>query len=79
MSAAQRARNADARLLPARELMRKTRQQLGWQADAVGKLPDAFRQIAAALRLCQQANRLGDAVKRGVARIEAVGGILNTI
>ena len=71
-----RARDADAGLLAARQLMREAIQQIDRQADQAGKFLAAGAQRIAALDVAELHDRIGDGARRGEARIEAVGRIL---
>ena len=71
-----RARDADARLLPAGELMRKAVEQLERQADLPRQFLAARAHGVAALDVAEPQDRIGDGARRGEARIEAVGRVL---
>src|SRR4029077_3041704 len=68
--------DADTRLLAAGQLMRKARQQVARQADAVRALLDATAQRIAGAKAHQPLQGMGDAVERREAGIEAVVRIL---
>ena len=67
--------NADAGALAAGKLMRKARQQLQRQPALGRHLFDAVRERLAA-QLAQPAQRIGDGVEAGEARIDAFAGVL---
>ena len=71
-----RARDADARLLSAGQLMREAVEQIERQADLARQLLAARAQRIAALDVAQPQDRIGDGAHRGEARIEAVGRVL---
>ena len=71
-----RARDADAGLLAAGQLMRETVEQIDRQADQAGEFLAAGAQRVAALDVAELHDRIGDGARRGEARIEAVGRIL---
>ena len=70
------ARDAHALLLPARELMREAAEQLPRQADEIGEGVDPLGERGAAAQLAEPPQGIGDRVKRGEARVQAVGRIL---
>ncbi len=70
------ARDADALLLAAGELVRKATEQLARQPHEVRQLGDVIGQRRALRRGTEAPQRLGDRVEGGEARVEAVGGVL---
>src|SRR5882672_8332664 len=68
-----RARDADARLLPAGELMRKAVEQVDRQSNAAGKVLAARPHGVAPPDVAKPQDRIGDRTCRGKARVEAVG------
>ena len=70
-----RAGDADAGALAARELMRKAVQQFERQAAAARRLFDLAAQLGAG-ELAQPAQRIGDCGERGEARVDAVARVL---
>ncbi len=69
------ARDPDARALAARQLMGKPPEQLERQTAQGGRLLDLLAQRRAA-QAEQPAQRVGDRVRRGEARVDALAGVL---
>ena len=71
------ARDADARLLPARELVRKAVEQLDAAARPAAPAPRSARARRSRPRHVAEAqDRIGDGARRREARVEAVGRVL---
>src|SRR6266850_7723437 len=68
--------DADPRLLPAGQLMRKTVEELERQADLRCQFLAASAYRSTPAHVTEAQNRVCDGARRGVARIEAVGRIL---
>src|SRR6185369_9799640 len=71
-----RAGNADARLLPARKLVRKAIEKFGGQPNLPRQLLATRAQGLAASDVAQPQNGIGNCPNRREARIEAVGWVL---
>src|SRR5205085_10498814 len=71
-----RPRDADARLLSARQLVRKPIEQVDRQADQSGQLLAAGAQRVAAPDVAELHDRIHDGARGGETRVETVGRIL---